>query len=568
MILTSRLQKILNIFLKNDDFIMVQTISEMLDISTRTVFRELEEIDYLLKPFSLKLISKNKLGLKLIGSPDDKERFSKEINKHELTYLSKTERQNFLTCELLRIKELEKISYYAMMFSVSEATISNDLDDIEIQLKKNNLKLIRKAGQYITLSGKETDYRKALSLIINKNLALSELTKFSYNSENILKQIFNTDSIMNLLNKEITIKILDIFDRYSNLLELNKYAQSSYVGLVIHLSVAIDRILKNEEIKTDDFATSLMKNKKSYEQAKKMVEILQDEFNIKFPIGEIAFIAMHIQGAKLNNKNIVTLYENDDADFKLIRTIKTMINAFETEIPIKDDQDLFYGLMAHLKPTITRIKYNLPIFNPLLKELKKSYYEIFIKTKKICEIINSNYNIQVEENEIGFITMHFGAAIERNRHKLIDSKKVKIAVICSSGIGVSALLSANIKQILDVHVDVESYSLNDLLKNDINYDLLLSTFDISNVVKDYLKVNAILKDEDIVLIKQAVKNIRYYPKKSYLSQNNNLEIVTKVSNEAMYLLNNSNVNELSSKTKTLMEVQEEEKAEKAKKENN
>ncbi|NLZ80898.1 MAG: PRD domain-containing protein, partial [Clostridiales bacterium] len=83
-----------------------------------------------------------------------------------------------------------------------------------------------------------------------------------------------------------------------------------------------------------------------------------------------------------------------------------------------------------------RLKNNMLISNPLLQQIKDTYPEIFEKCSYVGKLIEKTYVYKVPETEIGFLAMHFGAAIVRVENKKEYNRKVKIGIVCASGIGI------------------------------------------------------------------------------------------------------------------------------------
>lgn len=555
MILSSRQQKMIEACIYENE-VNVNLLSKQLNISTRTVFRELKEIEDLIKDYGLVLNTKKQI--KIIGEETQINELKKDLYNGQDRFLSKEERQDLLTYEILKSKRLEKIVYYANKFQVSEATISNDLNVVERWLKKQHLQLRRKSGTSIELIGEELQYRKALSLMIGNNITI-KMQENIIDKESVLNNIFNKEyeSIMQLLNKEVITQILQVFDEYKEPLNLTKYAQTSYIGLIIHLSVAIDRILKNEEIEQNEFAISLMKNEESFKQATLMAQYLECSFQIDIPQQEVAYIAMHIQGAKLNvNQEQVEVDDHMDYDKRLLETVYEIIAAFPTPYPIHKDKELVRSLLVHLKPTLIRIKYDMPIFNPLLEEIKTTYSTLFEATKSVTHIIENEYQVELHDNEIGFMCMHFGAAIERNKQKQIQSVPVKLGVVCSSGIGVSALLCAKIKQISDSKVQVEAYSIQEMIKIENELDVVVSTFDLKAYTNKSIVINPLLRTKDIEQIQIAINKIRMHKNTQQIKQVNDIENIHYISGEMLKLLEGLSVEEVQNTTSSIHLIQQ------------
>jgi transcriptional antiterminator len=76
------------------------------------------------------------------------------------------------------------------------------------------------------------------------------------------------------------------------------------------------------------------------------------------------------------------------------------------------DQQLFQGLIIHLKPAVHRLKYGLPIRNHLLKEIQHEYPYIFQVAENTGKILETYFGKPVPDEEIGYLAMHFAAAME------------------------------------------------------------------------------------------------------------------------------------------------------------
>ncbi len=511
MQLSARAIKMLKILLERDDYITVLSFAQLADISRRTVFRELKGLEAVLKEYDLQVETRKGKGIALMGFEENKDSLRLYLKAHSHGFLDRKERQQLLTLELLKSKELQKLFYYADKLKVSEATISNDLDCIEPWFQKHSLIIQRTPGVGIELIGEEEAYRKAIGDILYESLQESYT---GGNEETLLDEIFfqtREHSILHLLNQTILKRVLSVFRENRKELLLFRYAQSSYVGLIIHLTVAIDRILKQEEISGNEDIMKLVIQDPCYERAKQMAKLLEQEFSIHIPQAEVAFIAMHLKGAKLR-----TVQDMDDSvseqgkdRMQILTLIYKMIDVFDPagEYHLKKDEEFIQGLYAHLRPTLVRLQHHLPIHNPLLSQLQELYAATFEKTKKTSDVFEQTLGYGLPDAEIGFIAMHFGAAIERQKFAVTSSRIVKVGVICSSGIGTSSLLSARIKSIFKSKVEVQSLSVSELPSQEPHLDLLVSTFAIEVYHKPFLIVNPLLGKQDIDSLEHLIASV-------------------------------------------------------------
>lgn len=530
MIVSSRLAKILELCLNKDDYLSIEELSSSLQTSTRTVFREIRDVDYCLTPYHLKLKSKTGLGIKIMGSQADKAQLAKEMSNQGVSYVNKEERANLLIFEILRSKEVQKLYHYANLFSVSEATVSNDISKVEDWFKPYGLKIIRTPGLGIELVGDEKAYRRAMTAILQETIQgdPSYYNVNRYDSSALLHQIFMShgDGIMKLLNQDILERVLDIFQLYNHELNLDRYAQSSYIGLIIHLTIAVDRILKHEAIEDQQSVFDLIQEDSSYSKAEKIIALIEKEFDITMPRMEIAFIAMHIKGAKLTSaqRNESVNHIESYGDTQIRDLINHMIETFDAPYNevLKEDEQLVTGLIAHLRPTMIRLKYGLPIYNPLLTQLQSMYKTLFEQTKKACQLLTNLFECVVGDDEIGYLTMHFGAAMERYQQVLQPLSDLNVGIVCSSGIGVSSLLLARIRKIVDRNVHLITLSIDDVNKKKHSCELLISTFDFdSDLMK--ITVNPLLPKLDVDAILKGIEKQRM--KQNLLKKDVNIQSI-------------------------------------------
>lgn len=513
MIYSSRLKKILHYCLTHrDQYVTLDELADLLKISKRTIFRELKDVDQDLKSYDLHLDNKSGKGIRIIGNEIAKNELLQELQTQGIAYINKEERTHLLKFELLHHSDITKLIHYANLFQVSEATISNDLDVMVPWFETYQLQLVRKPGLGVEVVGKEADVRKAMSDVLHESLQKRKQDSVNYlDSQTLLDQIFMKDeegSIMHLLNQDILERILQVFHDEHHELNLDRYAQSSYIGLIIHLTIAIERILKNEEIIDNEQVVTMIQQDISFAQAEKMAILLEKEFDIDIPKTEIAFIALHIKGAKINS----TSYNDvEDDEYTNISTmIQTMFHEYDETIRLQlvQDEELLHGLCTHLEPTIIRLKNQLPIYNPLVAQIKEMYNDLYEQTRHACHVLEKEYNCSVSEDEVGFITMHIGASLERTKQHRIHKRDVVIGVVCASGIGVSALLSARIQKAFPFGIQLHVLSMEEMLhKQYEDCELLVSTFPVDTEDVHVLCVSPLLTNEDILCIRKEIDEL-------------------------------------------------------------
>ncbi|MED3795034.1 BglG family transcription antiterminator [Niallia alba] len=497
MIISARERIILQILLENiEEEMTIKGIAEHVNVSERTIHRDLKNIEDILEGFHLKLNKKAGVGVKIIGNPNDIYQLRVSILKQDYVEYTPDERILVALCTLLDHQEPIKLFSLAKELGVTTATVSNDLDKLEPTIEKFNLRLLRKRGYGIELVGTEEDKRKAIRSLISDRFDVPEFLKMV--KENIQKKSSNkidsiSERLLGLVQKEKLLRIENIIEDINEQLPY-PLADSSYVGLVVHIALAMERIQRGENISfKEDYLNELSKTKE-YEFATQIVERLERTFDIVIPEEEIGYITMHLRGAKVRYDNKVGIKDENVEVAMLVRTLITNVEKL-LHTTLSDDS-LFQGLLAHLQPTLYRLDQKMRISNPLLENIKEDYAELFAVVQKAVEL--TLVNRDVPEEEIGYLVLHFGSAL--NDKKI--TKDLKLLIICSSGIGTSKMLAAKIINQIPSLSEVKTASVFELKNISIDeYDAILSTIPLEDISRDYLVVNPILNDKDLEEVK-------------------------------------------------------------------
>lgn len=508
--LMSRQKQIIQILTKstNKNPITISTIAEILNVSSRTVLREMPKIEEWLDENGFNFIKKPGVGLIIDESLENQQLILEllEVENVQKEY-SKEERKRIILSELLIAKEPLKLFYFTNQLKVSEGTLSNDLDGIEDWLRAFDIKLIRRQGVGIYLEGNEKNYRKVLSDILYRTLEEKELIK-------LLKKSLNSPSSENSIEFSIENRMLNFIDRtiikgiekiVSELEEkFNfKLIDSDYIGLVVHISLAVQRIKNGEKISMDKSSLSELEILPEFAVATEITEKLEKVFTIEIPKDEIGYITMHLKGARLRLNKVENDINLDNLDIKQISNyiITEVENDFNIEIINK--QKLSKDIYNHLVPAISRMSMKLNIRNPLLENIKEQYSEIYHSCENACEILKKITKIdKIPESEVAYIAMHIAAAIEEN----LKNENLSVVIACPTGVGTSKLLGVNIKKEfpnLDIKNSISVINIDTKKLKDDGIDFIISTVDL-DVDYRYICLNPMFLQKDKIKLKEFI----------------------------------------------------------------
>ncbi|SKA94108.1 transcriptional antiterminator, BglG family [Caloramator quimbayensis] len=495
--LTVRQRFILNNLIEKGPLSM-KGLSQQIDVSERTILREISAINSFIKEYSLR-ISEFGGNIQLNGNADNIQRVKNLFEGIPLLWmLTQEQRQLLITAQLLLAKEPIKSAFFSYQFNVVEGTIIFYLDKIENFLKMKNLELVRKRGYGIEVLGSEWSKRNAFAELLYNYSSMGKLLSYLYEDESdyMIENFFNTVFNHELINK--TKKIIKKINERGNILKDNDI---SYFSAFIHILLSIERTNSDMAIELPEYIIDNALSLKDGCLIRDIDEILKEE-GIKLPKGELSYIAIHLYGD--NNIYINDEYSKDGFEIEdLIHEIINIVNK-KLNIDIKCDNQLMTGLKQHINPALYRLTLGLEIRNPVINEIREYYRELFEAVDYACRIVFSKYNISVPLNEVGYITMHVGAALERQ--KTLKSS-LRILIICPNGIGTAKILCNKLKDKFPQIGEMDVCSLREMEERvKIGYDIVLSTVDINKKpISDITVISPFLPSSDVDKISSLIR---------------------------------------------------------------
>jgi mannitol operon transcriptional antiterminator len=136
------------------------------------------------------------------------------------------------------------------------------------------------------------------------------------------------------------------------------------------------------------------------------------------------------------------------------------------------------------------------IHNPLLAEVKQDYPALFELVSQGMKRVFVQEN--VPEEEVGFVAMHFGAALDRAQ----GGFPRHVLVLCSSGIATSRMLASRLETSFPQIQTLKNSSLFEL--GDLNtggFDLIVSTVPLPIPDDSYVQVQPFLSGDEVERIR-------------------------------------------------------------------
>ena len=494
-----RTRDILNLLLQENIFQTTNELAKKLNVSSKTISRQITKVEEVLNSAGLQLEKKSGFGIVITGSEVKRYLLAEKIKSEKKREYSFNERRSIIIGKLLTSREPIKLFVLSSALHVTDSTISNDLDKLEDWFQEQGLKLLRKPGLGISLLGNEKDLRRTTVRYIYEHVGETNLL-------NLLQD--NLEEEKNLQLAQVSKFLLSLIDagnwkKFEQMIqdlerEVGcKFSDNAFIGLIVHLSLVVQRIKNHEAVEMDAENILKLQNVKEFPLAEKLAEKLAANFEIKIPETEICYITAHILGARSRFNSTGNLSMTDN--FRVVKMARQIMkNAAKISgRDINKNQNLLAGLINHLAPSISRIKMHMDIRNPLLGEMQKHYPELLTLTKKSVVEVEEELGEKLPDAEIAYIAMHIGAALA-DTEKFLHAKH-RVIVACPTGMGTSRLLASRLKAnfpTLKIVAEVPILEITPDFITEKDFDFIISTVPIKKISKPVVVVGAALTEED------------------------------------------------------------------------
>lgn len=513
MFITFREKSIIELIVRTSGKHTVNSLSSYLDVSARTIQRDLKSVGKMLQQFDLTVERTADEGLFIEGPNDQVYRLIQNLITISPADETAEERKLKLLIILLHEGPFFKKQVLASNLGVSTATLTVYLEDLTSWLGKFSVDLSRTRGVGVEVVGRETDKRHALGSYI-LSFFYEEMVENLYFLQQGKKQ---QQKILGYFSPQYMIAVDQLVDQKINK-EQTKLADRDYVGMVVYCCLTTQRtengfLLGLEEKK--EYGTE-----REHQLMRAVCKELSQQLSIQLTAEDIHFLSVILKGSKVQAAD--TGYYDS---VLLGRLIKNLIRDVSKQLHVDliDDFSLYQGLLAHMGPSLFRLNQKLESFNPLTDEIKRKYPVLFMAVKQSLE--NEFEDLDFPAGETAYVVLHFGSALLMNEEKV----RIDAVVICPTGIGTSKMLASRIQKELPEINSVEILSINEFQAAHFqDYDLIISTIRLPVTEVDYIMVSPLLSDKDIGYIENYLqKNVeKITSKKRYLDLENSDRSVT------------------------------------------
>lgn len=469
---------LLEFLLKQHEYLSANQLAEKYGVSTKTVYQDIDKLNDFFDEGELKsrIVKVPRKGIKL---SDDEERKKIHslllVNKHEsgVQDFSPEYRESELIKRLFINQEDLDIYDFAEEMYVTESTVHRDIDKLEKNLGQFDLKIRIKHDQ-LFVEGDEWNIRKALQSYVIQAQSLGREEK--------IERFFSEKDI------EICYEAISrLSQKYHH-----QFSEEYSCLLLVECLVFKKRTEHNNCLteRTSNLINDLNHLEVYFFSGELLESIINKSFSEISPY-EIEAMAYSLLAYGFSIQSADYIQNIEHQVNELIIKVSNLLS-----LDLSKDNHLKLMLSNHISKMIFRLRNQIYITNPALEEIKKQYSSLFNVIWIAIRGLSKYYEINISNEELAFIVIHFQLAIE----KIV--KPLNIVVICQNGIATSELIMSKLHKIFDSDAKITNINARELDFYDLsNIDLIISTIALPEVKVPVIEVSPILTKDEIESIR-------------------------------------------------------------------
>ncbi len=463
--LDKRCEEILKTIIYTNGYMKVQDLADEMHVSKRSVYYDINKINEWLDSYNIPvLVQERGKGIHVSNqqvSLIQEKLFNQE--GHEYISFTPEERYNIEICSVIVRKEPLYIENFMEMCDVSRNTIINDLKHVTKILKTYEVSLKYSMKEGYTMEGEAIRVRAVFFLLFPS-----------------LWEYYENQSI-STFDRSLVMQHL------ASLKQIEHELHAEYVsGVLPSLAVFLSTIeMHSDKIEFNDMDEEEIQGTKEYTLVSEFFEELSDK--------EKLYVSLHLLGSRLQTVPVNVMKE----DTKSYEIAQKLVKAFE-QVSLMDyehEDELVAAINAHLQTSMYRYRYGIQLGNPMLKSIQSEYAELFELTKQAYKSIQSDLGYIIGDDEIAYLTLHFGAFMTP-KNKLEHT--YRILIICPNGIGTGNMIKNEVASLVPQATEIQNIPLSSYTE-DHTYDIVISTILLPKE-KKLIMVHPILTDQDRVTI--------------------------------------------------------------------
>ena len=487
--LSERMVQVFELLEKAERGVSGEELARLLGVSSRTIRSDVKGLDAYLRGCGAAVRSTTRAGyfLEILDAAAfERSALRQKARRPGLESAQARVRQllETLLSNALRGKAVTQAELADALF-VSVSTLKQHLKEAEKQLARFGLRIAAYKSQGVRVEGEEAQLRYCVSE-----------TLFDRQAEAAYKDAFYREVFQQIDMQKLEKLILEVLEK-----RRLRLTDTALQNLLIHVAIAMRRALAGHAMAYAVSQTRQLEQTPELSVARLLLEEIYQRLGVDLAAGEMYYLAQHLIASKKFFNEIAP------PEAQHLSNLFDEIAARVEEavgIDFSGDANLRRWLSLHLEVALPRMRFHMNIRNEVLAVVKSEYPLAFQIAVIASRVIEEKEGVRVSEHEIGYIAIHFGAALSRKGILPLTGAKQAL-LVCASGVGTAVLLrtklEAHFKERLQITGMVSGYELTEEMLSKV--DVVLTTVPIAHLASDKIvQVTQLLSEAEIAAIER------------------------------------------------------------------
>jgi transcriptional antiterminator len=471
-------------------------ISLQVGVNANTLRKDNPRMRAILEENGLSLIARPRLGLRIDGSPRNRQILQDKLDLLGGRILPRRKRIWYIAQSFLSEERIPTIEGFCELLDISRPTALKYIREVKKWLSTRGIDVFGRPGFGYYVKGDEESIRDATIDCIRNYLEFELQAAALEFSQGNLKH--DLHGVFENMDSGAIVACIDMVQTQLK----RRFVDEDLLTIALSIAVCIRRIRGGHNMAfqtkrmTEILANSITPVVGS------SIRSLRDRFQVEFADGEVSYLALKFVGLRTQNtdgmSDVTATLQFEGIAGEISQLASGLLGLS------LDKEDEFIAMLSHhLESTIAKIRMGVRIKNPTLEAVKREYPLPYAVAERASKMIEDRFHLEVPDGETGYIALYIAASVEKVRRPA----KKRVVVICPMGIATSKLLCYKIaREIPEIEV-VQAGSIRQLEEGRVTreVDLIVSTVQLPEIETPSVVVSPFLTTEDKNAIKRLLR---------------------------------------------------------------
>lgn len=460
------------------------SLARHFEVSERTIRNDIKALNRFLDKQSLGQISFGPKGVIVLPDGFAQVEGLLPVEDTFAYKMSSEERKDLGAAVLINATDYMTLGEIAELFSVSRATILNDLDGIKGRITESGLEVVSKPSRGILVRGRESAKRTFLRDFITRKVPIVD--QWLALPENASMRLDGV-TVKKIMNEQCHAHGITMMDGPFRL-------------ATNHLCICVMRNRRGARLEElgGRYHDCAQEDVGGFER--EVVGLVSQYCLVDMGTDEALFFAALGQSLRFQGG---TQFSIDDMQVQKLSRMFIRDMSGEIGVDLNGDYDLFEYLSNHLESMFTTEPSHFPE-TPALMEVVNDQPEVLEAVERNVGQLERYAGREITPVEVTYIALHICAALERRKNRGV---RPRVVVVCDGGIGTSQLLAEELRGHFEIKV-VKVMPAHDVPYIEAYHaDLVISTVPLDSCPVDHIVIKLPLKDSEYSLIHEKLASI-------------------------------------------------------------